>query len=356
MPIFSPFFKTAPDSQNVCVHRSATLSSSFSRRMKKQQPPAKRSALAGAASSILDAVALQDHIARSVLGGEPPPRRQSEPPLRKGPGPPVRVSIFERTTAVKGVGAPKASSARGAAPGPAVPVLPRPQSDPVIVSALEAVLQSFAATWECACGAANTGDALKCAICAAPRGGASVAPARPALMRGGGTADAAGLPPPPPKAGGAGPHLLERLAGTWLCERAGCAGPANDAGAAACAGCGAPRPRDAPSRAPVLSLAQQRGLVPAPAPLLSDSEWAAVERRALDRALGRPWDRGGGAGGGGGGAGEALVGLRVGTGGRRGGAAGPEECCPICMDAFALRDQVGRGRGPGGGWRLGLTT
>jgi hypothetical protein len=76
--------------------------------------------------------------------------------------------------------------------------------------------------------------------------------------------------------------LTTAIAGKWACD--GC-DALNAAVTARCTGCGAARASDIVAVAPHLSMAQKRGLVPAPAPLLTAAEWAAVEAKAQARLV-----------------------------------------------------------------------
>jgi hypothetical protein len=249
---------------------------SFSFAQMKNKPSAKS---VSKSSAVLDAAALQDHIVRSVLGpphaprtaatagsGRPEPRtlraQRADVPVRQKP--PERTSIFSRITSTDGKIKPARQVSATTTQASSTPQ----QLDPV-VGVLEAVLQSFSSPWECDCGAVNPGDAAGCAICGFTRS----APA----------ANSAANPAPQsaPWHGmhkRAGDALIEQLAGTWRCDQPGCDGQ-NTATATSCSTCGHARATVAAARAPTLTLAQQRGLVPAPAPLLTASEWVAVERR-----------------------------------------------------------------------------
>lgn len=149
--------------------------------------------------------------------------------------------------------------------------------------------------------------------------------------------------------------LTEAVAAKWECDACG----AVVAGSAASCACGAARACDIAPIAPKLSLAQQRGLVPAPAALLSTAEWDAVELRAKRRA-----DEEAAA------AAAAATKVSTATHGAAsvtasGAATGAARCssavasaastlaheangryclsigtCPICMEEFGLREQV----------------
>lgn len=93
--------------------------------------------------------------------------------------------------------------------------------------------------------------------------------------------------------------LLVQLTQARECDSCGAACRANDS---FCPACDRPLPRihgrDAP---PTLSLAQQRGLVQGPAPLLTEPQWEALEARALARS---------------------------------------DSSCPICLQSLGMREQV----------------
>jgi hypothetical protein len=112
----------------------------------------------------------------------------------------------------------------------------------------------------------------------------------------------------------------------WACERCG---ELNPSGSDACTGCAAPAPAPlaATRRAP-LTLAQQRGLVPAPPPLLTAAEWVDVEARAAARYAGvgaAPT--------------TAVRGAPPLPAGAAIGSREPEGCS-ICLDGFGLRQAV----------------
>jgi hypothetical protein len=107
--------------------------------------------------------------------------------------------------------------------------------------------------------------------------------------------------------------LTAAIAKTWTCD--GC-GKTNNGTQASCA-CGSTRAGEVVIVAPKLSLAQQRGLVAAPAKPLSASDWDAVEATAKHRAATTIKDAGG-----------------------RMRPSADGACCVICMEPFGLREQV----------------
>lgn len=76
--------------------------------------------------------------------------------------------------------------------------------------------------------------------------------------------------------------LASRLASRWTCDACDNLNPAT---ARECGSCGAGKAADIVAVAPALSLAQKRGLVPAPAALLTPAQWAAIEARAQARLI-----------------------------------------------------------------------
>ncbi len=230
-----------------------------------RRPTSKLTGTPGSSSNAaaLNAAALQDHIARSVFA---PSVRLMRPPPRRCE--PERVSIFSR-------GSKKYES-------PTITGLLHerhvsPTHDP-ITSALESVLQSFASPQECHCGAFNQGGSLRCTICGSlltVPDVASTVTTQSQVVKPSAHAPAISRRSSSCKPG----DLFETLASSWRCEGSGCEGPPNSVSKSVCGSCGRPRLVVAASRAPTLTLAQQRGLVPAPAPLLTDGEWVSVERR-----------------------------------------------------------------------------
>jgi Ring finger domain/IQ calmodulin-binding motif len=74
--------------------------------------------------------------------------------------------------------------------------------------------------------------------------------------------------------------LVRTIADKWECE---CGYDNNPSSSACCRDCGAERAKDVKAKAPTLSLAQMRGLVAAPPPLLTAKEWAELEKKAQRR-------------------------------------------------------------------------
>lgn len=131
--------------------------------------------------------------------------------------------------------------------------------------------------------------------------------------------------------------LASAVAARWYCEA--CEGM-NASTSAACAACGEARPTERVEKAPKLTLAQSRGLVPAPSPLLTDDQWQAVERTAALRAGGSastPASCGTPSGPPATAAGEGGATLALAT---PPAVPAQHESCSICMEAFGLRDQV----------------
>lgn len=143
--------------------------------------------------------------------------------------------------------------------------------------------------------------------------------------------------------------LASRLAAKWTCDA--CDG-LNPAASRCCTNCGATKAADIVPVAPVLSLAQKRGLVPAPAPLLTPTEWAAVEAKVQARLIASK--KAGSTAGGPGvpsegeaaaveesmeDEGAAALPAHASTAGGDA-AARASFACPICFEPFALREQV----------------